>query len=248
MLHDERLQLLDFSRAEERRRSRMGDLDDERVDDVEVDGLDEAFRFRKPVFRRMKRWDRFRACLIDAAMAREIGHHHECTLARAHVITQRVLCPCGTIRHANFVVDGVYPTWLSLGSPSIKWTGAPGMIVEIACLYTSCECPSRRRRTQKLSNQVTMPCSFTPLIRKIVSGRLLLADVVEERVLKVLSSVCGHCDPPFFVQLGIYKRLERPKYSSAGRGMVRQTRLGHATLPVLIPNEKKERRPIQPLY
>src|SRR5882757_4449926 len=48
------------------------------------------------------------------------------------------------------------------------------MIVEIACLYTSCECPSRRSSTQKLSNQVTTPCSLTPLTRKIVSGVLLL--------------------------------------------------------------------------
>src|SRR5215831_4323894 len=48
------------------------------------------------------------------------------------------------------------------------------MIVDIACLYTSCECPSRRSSTQKLSNQVTTPCSFTPFTRKIVSGVLFL--------------------------------------------------------------------------
>src|ERR1700694_5450063 len=48
------------------------------------------------------------------------------------------------------------------------------MIVEMACLYTSCECPSRRSSTQKLSNQVTTPCSFTPFTRKIVSGVLFL--------------------------------------------------------------------------
>src|SRR5215470_11311084 len=46
------------------------------------------------------------------------------------------------------------------------------MIVDMACLYTSCECPSRRSSTQKLSNQVTTPCSFTPFTRKIVSGVL----------------------------------------------------------------------------
>src|SRR5260370_6712203 len=46
------------------------------------------------------------------------------------------------------------------------------MIVEMACLYTSCDCPSRRNSTQKLSNQVTTPCSFTPFTRKIVSGVL----------------------------------------------------------------------------
>src|SRR5262245_29434821 len=44
------------------------------------------------------------------------------------------------------------------------------MIVKMACLYTSCECPSRRSRTQKLSNHVTTPCSFTPFTRKMVSG------------------------------------------------------------------------------
>src|ERR1700704_5376367 len=48
------------------------------------------------------------------------------------------------------------------------------MIVEMACLYTSCEWPSRRSSTQKLSNQVTTPCSFTPFTRKIVSGVLFL--------------------------------------------------------------------------
>src|SRR5215510_8762469 len=48
------------------------------------------------------------------------------------------------------------------------------MMVEIACLYTSCECPSRRNSTQKLSNQVTTPWSLTPLTRKIVSGVLFL--------------------------------------------------------------------------
>src|SRR5262245_16066133 len=48
------------------------------------------------------------------------------------------------------------------------------MIVEMACLYTSCECPSRRSRTQKLSNHVTTPCSFTPFTRKMASGVLPL--------------------------------------------------------------------------
>src|SRR3989338_8827676 len=44
------------------------------------------------------------------------------------------------------------------------------MMVEMACLYTSWDWPSRRSRTQKLSNQLTTPCSFTPLTRKMVSG------------------------------------------------------------------------------
>ncbi len=52
--------------------------------------------------------------------------------------------------------------------------GCPGITVEIACLYTSCECASRRSRTQKLSNQVIIPCSLTPLTRKTVTGVLFL--------------------------------------------------------------------------
>src|ERR1700761_1332048 len=48
------------------------------------------------------------------------------------------------------------------------------MTVEIACLYTSWAWPSRRSRTQKLSNQVILPCSLTPLTRKMVTGDLLL--------------------------------------------------------------------------
>src|SRR6185436_14354933 len=46
------------------------------------------------------------------------------------------------------------------------------MIVEMACLYTSWDCPSLRSRTQKLSNQLTTPCNLTPFTRKMVSGVL----------------------------------------------------------------------------
>src|ERR1700761_1397262 len=48
------------------------------------------------------------------------------------------------------------------------------MMVEIACLYTNCDWPSRRSSTQKLSNQLTTPCNFTPLTRNMVSGVLVL--------------------------------------------------------------------------
>src|SRR6185369_14296793 len=58
--------------------------------------------------------------------------------------------------------------------PSNSWIGCAGMTVEIACLYTSWECASRRSSTQKLSNQVMIPCSFTPLTRKTVTGVLFL--------------------------------------------------------------------------
>src|ERR1700693_349853 len=48
------------------------------------------------------------------------------------------------------------------------------MIDDIALLETRCECPSRRSNRQKLSNQVTTPCSLTPFTRKMVSGILAL--------------------------------------------------------------------------
>src|SRR5690606_17589257 len=58
------------------------------------------------------------------------------------------------------------------------------MMVEIACLYTSCEWPSRRNSTQKLSNDVTTPVSLTPLIKKIVRGFLLLRTVFRNKSCK----------------------------------------------------------------
>src|ERR1043165_4148434 len=58
--------------------------------------------------------------------------------------------------------------------PSNSWIGCAGITVEIACLYTSCECASRRSSTQKLSNQVMIPCNFTPFTRKTVTGVLFL--------------------------------------------------------------------------
>eukprot|EP00657_Telonema_sp_P-1_P002498 TRINITY_DN1579_c0_g1_i2.p1 TRINITY_DN1579_c0_g1~~TRINITY_DN1579_c0_g1_i2.p1 ORF type:complete len:126 (+),score=52.48 TRINITY_DN1579_c0_g1_i2:97-474(+) len=55
---------------------------------------------------------------------------------------------------------------------STQSTGPDGITVEIACLYTSWECPSRRNNTQKLSNQVITPCSLTPLTKNTVTGVL----------------------------------------------------------------------------
>src|SRR5262249_10913416 len=59
-------------------------------------------------------------------------------------------------------------------APSKSWIGCAGITVEIACLYTSCECASRRSSTQKLSNQVMIPCSLTPFTRNTVTGVLFL--------------------------------------------------------------------------
>src|SRR5262252_3285897 len=76
----------------------------------------------------------------------------------------------GPVRHRRVVGPTQDSTISLFGSKS--WIGWPGITVEIACLYTSCECASRRNRTQKLSNQVIIPWSLTPLTRKMVTGVL----------------------------------------------------------------------------
>src|SRR5262245_16441479 len=74
------------------------------------------------------------------------------------------------------------------------------MMVEIACLYTSWECPSRRNRTQKLSNQVTTPCNLTPLTRKIVSGVLFLRTWLRKVSCRFCARSGAIVVVPFFVR------------------------------------------------
>jgi len=69
--------------------------------------------------------------------------------------------------------------------------GAEGITVEMACLYTSWLWPSRRSRTQKLSNHVIIPCSFTPFTRNTVTGSLFLRTLLRN----VSCRLCGlSCD------------------------------------------------------
>src|SRR5215831_16063878 len=76
------------------------------------------------------------------------------------------------------------------------------MIVDIACLYTSCECPSRRSSTQKLSNQVTSPCSLTPFTRKIVSGVLFLRTWLRKVSCRFCERSAAIVAVPFFSHAG----------------------------------------------
>src|SRR4051812_34783483 len=55
--------------------------------------------------------------------------------------------------------------------------GADGTTVAMVCLYTSCTCGPRRSRTEKLSKPVMLPCSLTPLDKKIVTGIFFLRSV-----------------------------------------------------------------------
>src|SRR5215467_3443442 len=76
------------------------------------------------------------------------------------------------------------------------------MIVDMACLYTSCECPSRRSSTQKLSNHVTTPCNLTPLTRKIVRGVLLLRTWFRKVSCRFCERSAAIVFVPFFVARG----------------------------------------------
>src|SRR5215475_447796 len=73
------------------------------------------------------------------------------------------------------------------------------MMVEMACLYTNCECPSRRSSTQKLSNHVTTPCNLTPLTRKIVRGVLLLRTWFRKVSCRFCERSAAIVFVPFFV-------------------------------------------------
>ena len=71
------------------------------------------------------------------------------------------------------------------------------MIVEIACLYTNCAVPSRRSKTQKLSNHVITPCSLTPFTKNTVTenrgniGDGLICYVTEEEIQNTKQAMCS---------------------------------------------------------
>src|SRR5215467_772279 len=86
----------------------------------------------------------------------------------------------GTFRRCYPIQDSAF----SLPG-SNSWIGCPGITVEIACLYTSWECASRRSNTQiiKPSND---PLQLYPVDEKDCDRRLILPDMVQEHVLDVL--------------------------------------------------------------
>jgi hypothetical protein len=135
---DQLAEVFDSAAAEEAARARACDTDDLGTDYVQTDRLRETDRFFQPRFdraagdfSRVPSRCRFRDRMYD-----------ESPTCRA-----RIGDPCG--------VCPVQDSAISFCSKS--WIGCPGITVEIACLYTSCECASRRSKTQKLSNQVIIP-------------------------------------------------------------------------------------------
>src|SRR5882757_8186748 len=81
------------------------------------------------------------------------------------------------------------------------------MMVEMACLYTSCEWPSRRSSTQKLSNHVTTPCSFTPFTRKMVRGVLFLRTWLRKVSCRFCARSAAIVVVPFFARGPLPARL-----------------------------------------
>jgi len=86
------------------------------------------------------------------------------------------------------------PWWRRTARSGARHDGADGVLVN------QLRVPVRRSSTEKLSNQVMMPCSFTPLTRNTVTG-FLPCDGVEEHVLHVLRFLVGHEHYPFVCRL-----------------------------------------------
>ena len=125
---------IDLPRSEQGRWARLRQRHDRRVDDVEVDGLCKSDGFGETIFRRVDLRKRLRL-FADAHLAFPYGNKHEgprsgrasffpTTPALAWRIAPRVLA--------------VIRTRAQLGVPSpscsLRLTGPPGMIVEMACL------------------------------------------------------------------------------------------------------------------
>src|SRR3954465_12944060 len=150
---DDAAQHLDIPAAERGRGARRSHPDDLGANHIEVDGPGEPCRLREPCLGRARR--RFGG----AAGADGFG---------GRMNDQRA---AGRGGGRGFAAAQSSPP---SRPPSNSWMGCAGITVEIACLYTSCECASRPNTTQKLSNQVIIPCNFTPFTRKTVTAVLFL--------------------------------------------------------------------------
>lgn len=79
-------------------------------------------------------------------------------------------CSCMSIYPKLFKYQTLFMPLLWLFSLKIRFTTFSGLIVEIACLYTSCCLPSLSNTTVKLSNPFTEPFNWKPLVRYIVTA------------------------------------------------------------------------------
>ena len=125
---------IDLPRSEQSRRPRLGQRHDRRVDDIEVDGLRKSDRLGETIFRCMDLRKRLRL-RADAHLPLPNRNKHE----RAHSGRARLFpaTPALAWRLAPRVF-AVTTMRAQLGvlspSCSLRLTGPPGMIVEMACL------------------------------------------------------------------------------------------------------------------
>jgi hypothetical protein len=143
----EQAEILDLAFAEERGGARRGHRYDPRVRDLQVDRFGKSRRLREAVVRGMGS-DRSAAAVANAVVAPlflQHGHDDDGASRRdPHEIMPWRFAP-GFVENVVFCrfIDGVpaarprvkrtlQPS--SPLSPSMRFTGAPGMMVEIACL------------------------------------------------------------------------------------------------------------------
>ncbi len=126
--------LLDLALAEICRRPDLADRRDQRVRDREVNGARQTHGFLKPRL----------GIAQDMLIRLRLGIAAAQTQIRAdddHPPSSFTPCRPRTIGTA-FDIPGFQSDHSQAGAsspPSNSWIGAPGMMVEIACLYTSCE-------------------------------------------------------------------------------------------------------------
>ena len=113
------------------------------------------------------------AAVSPTASSRRRSHHAP-KAYRAWNFVQYELQTRKTLHHLSCVLrqEEVRSPSPRLRCPQLDWCQRHHRRNRV--FVTSCAWPSRRNRTQKLSNHVILPCSFTPLTRKIVTGALAL--------------------------------------------------------------------------
>ena len=134
VLGDQGRDLLDLAGAQQRRRPRGDEGDDLGRTHVEVDGSGKSDRLLETVLDRMHRRLCRSAIAVGAARrAPAPPQRHQHDGARRHTPALDGTA-AGRLGWSLGVRDGYPCCWGSAGSESMRCTGAPGMMVDMACL------------------------------------------------------------------------------------------------------------------
>src|SRR5439155_18905670 len=125
--------LLDLALAQISRRPDLADRRDQRIRNLEVDGARQPFGFVQPCFGIADSMIRLRIGIAAAhSQVRADDNHPPCCLVPSRPRTVGAPVKLSGFQSGHSQAGASSP-------PSNNWIGAPGMMVEIACLYTSCE-------------------------------------------------------------------------------------------------------------